>query len=157
MPPEGRVGPAGVHRVTSAPCAPSQMTRFPYGGDVSWGGQLSSCPRCYVCSLCPGPSCRPETSAELGVCQHCHKLWEAPDTEAQGHALNLHRAKGQDPFSSRFYVSRALSHTGENLSLNDNPLQHSRLENPMVGGAWWAAVHGVAESGTSEHLNTHST
>ena len=24
------------------------------------------------------------------------------------------------------------------------PLQHSCLENSMVGGAWWAAVHGVA-------------
>ena len=29
---------------------------------------------------------------------------------------------------------------------NGNPLQHSCLENPMGGGAWWAAVHGVAES-----------
>ena len=25
------------------------------------------------------------------------------------------------------------------------PLQYSCLENPMDGGAWWAAVHGVAE------------
>ena len=31
---------------------------------------------------------------------------------------------------------------------NGNPLQYSRLENPMDGGAWWAAVHGVAESWT---------
>ena len=28
------------------------------------------------------------------------------------------------------------------------PLQHSCLENPMDGGAWWAAVHGVAKSWT---------
>ena len=28
------------------------------------------------------------------------------------------------------------------------PLQYSCLENPMVGGAWWAAVHGVAKSQT---------
>ena len=28
------------------------------------------------------------------------------------------------------------------------PLQSSRLENPMDGGAWWAAVHGVAQSWT---------
>ena len=27
-------------------------------------------------------------------------------------------------------------------------LQYSCLENPMDGGAWWAAVHGVAESRT---------
>ena len=31
---------------------------------------------------------------------------------------------------------------------NGNPLQYSRLENPMDGGAWWAAVHGVTKSRT---------
>ena len=31
---------------------------------------------------------------------------------------------------------------------NGTPLQYSRLENPMDGGAWWAAVHGVAKSRT---------
>ena len=31
---------------------------------------------------------------------------------------------------------------------NGNPLQYSRLENPMDGEAWWAAVHGVAISQT---------
>ena len=29
-----------------------------------------------------------------------------------------------------------------------NPLQHSCLENPRDGGAWWAAVCGVAQSRT---------
>ena len=29
-----------------------------------------------------------------------------------------------------------------------SPLQYSCLENPMDGGAWWAAVHGVAKSQT---------
>ena len=28
------------------------------------------------------------------------------------------------------------------------PLQYSCLENPMDGGAWWAAVHGIAKSQT---------
>ena len=31
---------------------------------------------------------------------------------------------------------------------NGTPLQYSCLENPMGGGAWWAAVHGVAKSWT---------
>ena len=31
---------------------------------------------------------------------------------------------------------------------NGIPLQYSSLENPMDGGAWWAAVRGVAESQT---------
>ena len=33
---------------------------------------------------------------------------------------------------------------------NGSPLQYSCLENPRDGGAWWAAVHGVAESETTE-------
>ena len=31
---------------------------------------------------------------------------------------------------------------------NGTPLQYSCLENPMDGGAWMAAVHGVAEGRT---------
>ena len=31
---------------------------------------------------------------------------------------------------------------------NGNPLQYSCLENPMDGGAWWAAIYGVAKSQT---------
>ena len=31
---------------------------------------------------------------------------------------------------------------------NGNPFQYPCQENPMDGGAWWAAAHGVAESWT---------
>ena len=31
---------------------------------------------------------------------------------------------------------------------NGTPLQYCCPENPMGGGAWWAAVHGVAKSRT---------
>ena len=31
---------------------------------------------------------------------------------------------------------------------NGTPIQYSCLENPTDGGAWWAAVHGVAKSQT---------
>ena len=40
---------------------------------------------------------------------------------------------------------RLSSNVGEG---NGTPLQYSCLENPMDGGAWWAAVHGVAKSQT---------
>ena len=33
---------------------------------------------------------------------------------------------------------------------NGNPLEYSCLENSMVRGAWWAIVHGAAESNTTE-------
>ena len=40
---------------------------------------------------------------------------------------------------------RIISLSGEG---NGTPLQYSCLENPMDGGAWWAAVHGVTKSRT---------
>ena len=43
----------------------------------------------------------------------------------------------------RFHFS--LSCLGEG---NGNPLQCSCLENPRDGGAWWAAIYGVAQSRT---------
>ena len=43
-----------------------------------------------------------------------------------------------------FKISVFLSCGGE----EGNPLQYSCLETPMDGGAWWAAVHGVAKSPT---------
>ena len=48
--------------------------------------------------------------------------------------------------------SMGLQTVGHNLATegegHGTPLQYSRLENPMDGGAWWAAVHGVAKSRT---------
>ena len=40
---------------------------------------------------------------------------------------------------------------------NGTPLQYSCLENPMDGGAWWVAVHGIAKSQTrlSDFTFTH--
>ena len=40
---------------------------------------------------------------------------------------------------------------------NGNPHQYSCLENPRDRGAWWAAVHGVAQSWTRlKHLCMHA-
>ena len=40
---------------------------------------------------------------------------------------------------------------------NGNPLQCPCLENPRDGGAWWAAVYGVAQSWTQKGLSRSSS
>ena len=47
--------------------------------------------------------------------------------------------------TERLHFHFSLSCIGEG---NGNPLQYSCLENPRDGGAWWAAVSGVAQSRT---------
>ena len=47
--------------------------------------------------------------------------------------------------TKRLHFHFSLSCIGEG---NGNPLQCSCLENPRDGGAWWAAVYGVAQSRT---------
>ena len=47
--------------------------------------------------------------------------------------------------TERLHFRFSLSCIGEG---NGNPIQCSCLENPRDGGAWWAAVSGVAQSRT---------
>ena len=47
--------------------------------------------------------------------------------------------------TERLHFHFSLSGIGEG---NGNPLQCSCLENPRDGGAWWAAIYGVAQSQT---------
>ena len=47
--------------------------------------------------------------------------------------------------TAQLHFHFSLSRTGEG---NGNPLQCSCLESPRDGGAWWAAVYGVAQSQT---------
>ena len=59
----------------------------------------------------------------------------------KGKNMQKHRSKGE-----MCYNCGGLDHhAGEG---NGTPLQYSCLENPMDGGAWWAAVHGVTKSWT---------
>ena len=55
------------------------------------------------------------------------------------------RGREESDTTERLHFHFSLSCTGEG---NGNPLQCSCLENPRDGGAWWAAVYGVAQSWT---------
>ena len=67
--------------------------------------------------------------------------WKIPWTEEPGRLQSMGLLRvGHD-----WATSLSLSCIGEG---NGNPLQCSCLENPRNGGAWWAAIYGVAQSRT---------
>ena len=69
--------------------------------------------------------------------------WKIPWTEEPGGLQSWGRQESGTTERLHFHFS--LSCIGEG---NGSPLQCSCLENPRDGGAWWAAVHGVAQSRT---------
>ena len=70
--------------------------------------------------------------------------WKIPWTGEPGGLQAMGSQKGSD-MTERLHFHFSLSCTGEG---NGNPLQCSCLENPVDGGAWWAAVYVVAQSWT---------
>ena len=69
--------------------------------------------------------------------------WKIPWTEEPGRLRSTGSLEVDPTEQLHFYFS--LSCIGEG---NGNPLQCSCLENPRDGGAWWAALYGVAQSWT---------
>ena len=65
--------------------------------------------------------------------------WKTPWAEEPGRLQSMGSLRVEQDWAI------SLSRVGEG---NGNPLQCSCLENPRDGGAWWAAVYGVAQSRT---------
>ena len=83
-------------------------------------------------------------SSEKAMAPHSSTLaWKIPWMEEPGRLQSMGSLRvGHDWATS---LSLSLSCIGEG---NGNPLQCSCLENPRDGGAWWAAISGVAQSRT---------
>ena len=82
--------------------------------------------------------------SEKAMAPHSSTLaWRIPWTEEPGRL----QSKGslESDMTERLHFHFSLSFIGEG---NGNPLHCSCLENPRDGGAWWAAVSGVAQSQT---------
>ena len=69
--------------------------------------------------------------------------WKIPWMEEPGGLQSMGSLVSDTTEWLHFHFS--LLCTGEG---NGNPLQCSCLENPRDGGAWWAAIYGVAQSRT---------
>ena len=83
------------------------------------------------------------------------KLWElVMDREARRaavHGVTKNQTwlrDGTTTTTTKAFFSEARGRWPPQCKGNGAPLQYSCLENPMDGGAWWAAVHGVTKSWT---------
>ena len=107
------------------------------------------------CSWSPGLQnyVRREQMASLfSSSQLRRRQWQPIPVLLPGKSHGRRRLVGCSPWgrtesdtTERLYFHFSLSCIGEG---NGSPLQCSCLENPRDGGAWWAAVSGVAQSRT---------
>ena len=81
---------------------------------------------------------------EKAMAPHSSTLaWKIPWTEEPGRLQSMGSKRVGHDWGLRFHFSLACIGEG-----NGNPLQCSCLEDPGDGGAWWAAIYGVAQSRT---------
>ena len=95
---------------------------------------------------------RPKLILSLGVYPWWRRQWHPTPVLLPGKSHGWRSLVGCSPWgreesdtTERLHFHFSLSCIGEG---NGNPLQCSCLENPRDGGAWWAAVYGVAQSRT---------
>ena len=93
-------------------------------------------------------------SSELDEARACYRRrqWHPTPVLLPGKSHGWRSLVGCSPWgreesdmTEQLHFHFSLSCIGEG---NGNPLQCSCLENPREGGAWWAAVYGVAQSWT---------
>ena len=92
------------------------------------------------------------TSLSLFTCMHWRRPWHPTPVLSPGESHGWRSLVGcsawgrwESATTERLHFHFSLSCIGEG---NDSPLQCSYQENPRDGGAWWAAVYGLAQSWT---------
>ena len=143
--------------------APGQCFSIP-GTDWNYRGVFTkhSCPGptetlYHICSLCVKILYHKWTEYQvnsyLAPLRNCQRRWWHPTPVLlPGKSHGWRSLVGCSPWgreesdtTERLHFHFSLSCIGEG---NGNPLQCSCLDNPRDRGAWWAAVHGVAQGQT---------
>ena len=82
--------------------------------------------------------------SEKAMATHSSPLtWKIPWMEEPGGLRSMGSRRVRHDWATSLSLFTFMHGEG-----NGNPLQCSCLENPRDGGAWWAAVYGVAQSRT---------
>ena len=69
--------------------------------------------------------------------------WRTLEKKLSSHRMCVSKLNWGSRNTSNTFITESFD-----MICNGTPLQYSCLENPMDGGAWWAAVHGVPRSRT---------
>ena len=100
----------------------------------------------------PLPLPRPQKFTLRFSSENWRRQWHPIPVLLPGKSCGRRSLVGSSPWGPKesdttewLHFHFSLSCTGEG---NGNPLQCSCLENPRDGGAWWAAIYGVAQSRT---------
>ena len=121
------------------------------GEDTRLGGQIQDSQHVN------NRNCRMRQKAE-GEKNNNRRMFTLVEGKSETTNCNVQWVVGRNEFfkkSTVFFLIKILHSKDEKQASrhkegegNGTPLQYSCLENPMDGGAWWAAVHGVAISWT---------
>ena len=85
-----------------------------------------------------------DAESEKAMAPHSSTFaWKIPWKEEPGRLQSMGSLRVRHDWATSFHFSLSCIREG-----NGNPLQCSCLETPRDGGAWWAAVYGVAQSRT---------
>ena len=85
----------------------------------------------------------PTSCGDIGILRNIYSSSNTTTT-----FMNLKQQAFQGDQKESHYTTRFNQLSQQKGEGNGTPLQYSCLENPMDGGSWQAAVHGVAKSRT---------
>ena len=145
-------------------------------GQSGWEGSFQGSGHMYICMTetstllisytpiyFPGGASAQEPTCQCRRCKRCglntwvrkipwRRAWQSTPVFLLGESHGQRSLVGYSPWGCKELDTTEQLHFHFSLSCigegNGNPLQCCCLENPRDGGAWWAAIYGVAQGRT---------